>query len=86
MSANFNKAAIIDFLISKISPQIHIDKEAIDLNVPLAAYGIDSVYAISLCADLEDWLGIPVEPTIAWDYPSIEKMAAFLSQDVLAQA
>ncbi|MDA8120382.1 acyl carrier protein [Acidiferrobacter thiooxydans] len=86
MSVNYSKTAIIDFILDKVSPQIGIAKHIIDVDAPLASYGVDSVNAISLCADLEDWLKVPVDTTIAWDYPSIEKMADFLTGEVATRA
>lgn len=84
MATPHDKAEIIEFLLDKISKQTRLARTEIDPHVPLASYGVDSVYAISLCADLEDWLGISVEPTIAWDYPTIDKIAGFLAEQVRA--
>ncbi|WP_239134548.1 acyl carrier protein [Rugosimonospora africana] len=43
----------------------------IDRDVPLSEYGLDSVYVLALCADIEDHWGVSVEPTLMWDYPTI---------------
>lgn len=42
------------------------------------SYGIDSAAAVSLVGDLEDWMGIELDPTIVYDYPSIDQLADFL--------
>jgi acyl carrier protein len=38
-----------------------------------------------LSVDLEKWLRITVTPTIAWDYPTIEAAASYLSDQTLAE-
>jgi acyl transferase domain-containing protein/acyl-CoA synthetase (AMP-forming)/AMP-acid ligase II len=54
----------------------------IDLQQPFTRYGIDSVKGISLAADLSDWLGTEIVPTLAWDYPTIGAAAGFLAGGV----
>ncbi|MEV5873041.1 acyl carrier protein [Streptomyces sp. NPDC052101] len=51
----------------------------IGAQVPLATYGLDSVVALSLCGDVEDEFGIVLDPTVAWDYPTIEELADHLA-------
>jgi len=59
---------------------VYLDRlpESIDPTVPLAEYGMDSVCALSLCGDIEDDFGITVEPSLAWDYPTVAELAAHL--------
>jgi acyl carrier protein len=75
---------ITDFILDRLSAQTHQPKENIDIQLPLANYGVDSIHALSLCAELEEWLNIEIEPTIAWDYPTIAQMAEFLESEVTA--
>lgn len=86
MSENVTKTQIIDFILTRLTAQMHLAKESIDIQSPLANYGVDSIHALSLCAELEDWLGIEIEQTIAWDYPTIEKMAEFLESEVASHS
>lgn len=52
--------------------------------VPLAEYGLDSVAALSLCGDIEEDFDVVLEPTVAWDYPTIEAMAGHLVEELRA--
>ncbi|MDL4774212.1 MULTISPECIES: acyl carrier protein [Thermomonosporaceae] len=52
----------------------------IDPSVSLTNYGLDSVYALSLCGDLEDHLGVVLEPTVVWDHPTIEALIAHVEE------
>lgn len=77
-----NTLAIQQSLIEKISKLTGIAQARIQTTTPLAEYGLDSVHAVGLSGDIEDWLGITVEPTIAWDFPTIEEMAAYLASQI----
>ncbi|MFE1291245.1 acyl carrier protein [Streptomyces sp. NPDC058751] len=47
-------------------------------DVPLAEYGLDSLYAVTLAADLEDRLGIALEPTVALEHQTIGELIDFV--------
>lgn len=44
----------------------------------LSEYGLDSVYSLTVCTDIEEKLGLSLEPTIIWDYPSIDALTGVL--------
>lgn len=69
---------IAEWLTDKVAGYLRLPSEQIDRDRALAEYGLDSVYAMTLCGDIEDSLGIEVEPTLAWDYPTINAMSEFL--------
>ncbi|MGB4778768.1 acyl carrier protein [Microbacterium sp.] len=49
-------------------------------DTPLNELGLDSVYALTLCGDIEDAYQLEVDPTIVWDYPTIRELAEGISQ------
>ncbi|GLW47204.1 hypothetical protein Stsp02_28660 [Streptomyces sp. NBRC 14336] len=53
--------------------------EAVDPTLPLAAYGLQSVQMVTLAGDLERRLGRPVEATVVWEHPTVERLAAHLA-------
>ena len=53
----------------------------IDPHLPFSYYGLDSLDAVALATELEAWLGEPVAPDIAWDYPTVHAVAAYLAED-----
>ncbi|BAZ22955.1 beta-ketoacyl synthase [Kalymmatonema gypsitolerans NIES-4073] len=81
-SENHSKtvAEIKAWLVDKIAELLQIASEKIDLKQPLAVYGLNSVKAVNIAAELEEWLGISVAPTIVYDYPSIQALADYLGQ------
>ena len=46
--------------------------------------GLDSLVAIELSGRLEDMLGRPVDPSVAWDYPTLGALAEALCPEPVA--
>ncbi|MEB3322462.1 MAG: alpha/beta fold hydrolase [Synechococcaceae cyanobacterium] len=69
-----------------LAEKLGLAPEEIDVHRPLSLYGLDSMAAVRLTADLEDWLAqsFPtpaprsLSPTLAYDYPTIAQIAAYL--------
>jgi acyl-CoA synthetase (AMP-forming)/AMP-acid ligase II/acyl carrier protein len=59
---------------------LKIPIEEIDLSEPFSHYGLDSSIAVSLADELSTWLGRELDPTLFWEYPSIEALAEHLGQ------
>ncbi|HEY9857226.1 MAG TPA: acyl carrier protein [Stenomitos sp.] len=76
-TAPITRQALEDWLVERLTQDLNLEQE-IDVRRPFSYYGLDSVMAISLAADLEDMLGRELEPTLLWDFPTIEALAAFL--------
>jgi len=72
-------------MLAQLSESLGLGREEIDIREPFASYGLSSVAAVSLTADLEDWLGISLPPTLAWDYTTIEELARHLVVEFEAQ-
>lgn len=66
---------------------MHVSISEIDSKKAFADYGIDSVTAVELAQDLQEWLGISqkLEATIAWNFPTIEDLAHYLSDTFRTQ-
>ena len=78
--SNREQNQIQNWLVENLAQRLGIPASAIDINEPFVSSGLNSVDAISLSADLEDWLDIKLSPTIVFDYPNIKELAAYLSQ------
>lgn len=76
-----NRADVRDWLIALLSDHLSLEPAELDISVPFASYGISSGEALSLSADLEDWLGRSFEPTLLWDYPTIDKLSRYIAGD-----
>ncbi|MEU6644634.1 acyl carrier protein [Saccharomonospora sp. NPDC046836] len=77
-------ADLVTWLAERVAEYREVPVGQIDATVPLAELGLDSVYVLSLCGDVEDTWGLEVEPTVAWDYPTIEALAGYLHGELAA--
>ena len=64
-----------------VADELGIAVDSIDTHKSFVYYGLDSVTAIGLAGDLEDWLGRQFSPTLAWDFPDIKTLAQHLAQE-----
>ena len=78
-----NIRVIQDWLIEKIANMEQLDPASIDVQEPLANYGLSSMAALTLSGDIETWLNCELEPTLVWDYPSVEQLSRYLAQEVI---
>jgi acyl carrier protein len=69
------------WLVDRVSVYLKRAPSEIDPVVPLAEYGLDSVAALSLCGDVEDGFGLILDPTVAWDYPTVDALATHLVEE-----
>ena len=75
-------ATLVDWLTDRVAAYLHTESAAIATDAAIGDYGLDSVFALTLCADLECELGVVVEPTLVWDYPTIDAIAEHLSEEL----
>jgi acyl carrier protein len=72
------KTAIQTWLVSYLAELLGIDLDEIDITIPFNRYGLDSATAIALTGDLGDWLGAELDPTLLYDYPTIQALVQYL--------
>lgn len=54
----------------------------IDPDLPFMDLGLDSVYAMTLSGEIEEEYGLVVEPTVAWDHPTVNQMTGYLEAEL----
>lgn len=81
-SLKVSKPEIQDWIIDYVANLLEIDPEDIDTTIPFDRYGLDSSAAVGLTGDLEDWLGLEIDPTLLYDYPTIESLAEHLGSEL----
>lgn len=70
------------WLAARVAAYVQHPAHEIQPDVPLAEYGLDSVYALTLTGDIEDHLGLAVDPTIMWDHPTIDALTRVLLREL----
>ena len=77
MSAN--RRPILGWLTTQLASYLEVPTTTVNPMVPLAEMGVDSVHAISLVGDIEVQFDIDVDPTLIFDYPTLARIAEFIS-------
>jgi acyl carrier protein len=78
MTPNLPEPALRDWLRAQIAEYLELAAAQIADDVPLSAYGVDSVYALAILADIEERLDLALDPELIWDHPTIGALSAFL--------
>jgi len=80
-----------DWFTRYLTENLGFSADQIDIHQPLASFGLDSLAAVRLTADLQDWMdesfpkikSLNISPTLAYDYPTISKIVKYLVNDAL---
>jgi len=81
----FSVEAMKSWLISEIEELLSVNGQDLALDEPLVNYGLSSMTGMILSGDIETWLGIQLDPSVAWEYPTIESLANYLAEEVQNQ-
>jgi acyl carrier protein len=73
--------AIRQWVKGWLAARIGLEEETIDSSKPFTSLGLDSVTGLQMAVELGNWLSRRVDPTLAWDYPTIDSLAAHLGGD-----
>ena len=73
--ATKDRAAIERWIVEWIATTMQMAVDQIDPTRPFAQFGVDSVTAVDLARDLEDWLGIALPSNLVWSAPRISTLA-----------
>ena len=74
-------ADIQAWLVSYVAELLEMEPNEVDVMIPFDRYGLESSAAVGMTGDLEDWLGYELDPTLIYDYPTIEALAGHLSEE-----
>ncbi|MEH1834782.1 MAG: amino acid adenylation domain-containing protein, partial [Nostoc sp.] len=76
--------AIEAWLLAKIGEYLQVSPVEIDIRQPLAQYGLNSLAAVRISGELQEWLGREFSPTLLYDYPTLEGLARHLADETSA--
>lgn len=74
------------WLMNWLTRRANVPQNEIHRDKPFADYGLDSLTAVEMSRDIEDWLGVQVTATVAWNYPTCMSMARYLARQVAGVA
>jgi len=67
---------LLDWLAARagaVAGDVHRDR-------PFAEFGLDSLSAVELSVELEQWLHVQLTPVVAWNYPTPAAMSRYLAE------
>jgi acyl transferase domain-containing protein/acyl-CoA synthetase (AMP-forming)/AMP-acid ligase II/acyl carrier protein len=73
------KSALTALLVSEIATKCEIPESEVDIHAPFVTYGLGSVDAVRITGRLEELLSRTLSPTLAYEYPTIDKLARYLA-------
>jgi acyl carrier protein len=82
LGREYTSEDIQDWMVDRLAELLGIAPEAVDVEITFDRYGLDSSAAIGLTGDLADWVGIEIEPTLLYDYPTVEALAQHVSGEL----
>jgi acyl carrier protein len=77
-----SESEVADWLVGRIT--FYNTADEVTLSSPLAELGLDSVYVMTLCGDIEDTYGIAVDPTFFAGYETLDDLATGLAARLAA--
>jgi acyl carrier protein len=74
--------AIRTWLTGRVAFYLERRPEQIDPDVPFVEIGLDSVFALTLCGDIEEQYDLAVDSTVPWDHPTVSTLGAHLAGEL----
>lgn len=74
-----DSAALEEWLRERVAAYGDVSVDDVDVNAQLADLGLDSVYALTLCGDIEDTFDLDMDPSVIWDHDTIRSLAEALA-------
>ncbi|AZZ48221.1 polyketide synthase [Rathayibacter rathayi] len=82
ITTNITADALEEWLIDRVATYGEISPSSFTVTTSLAELGFNSVYALTLCGDIEDAFDIDVEPSLIWDHSNISALAETLCRQL----
>lgn len=75
-----------DWIVDYLSKLLQVDRNEVDVTSPFERFGLDSAAVVGMTGDLSDAFRIEIDPTLAYDHPTIEKFSRELATQLAARA
>ncbi len=76
-------AEVEAWMVAWLTARAGVNPSEVDLEKPFSDYGLDSITAVEMSGEIEDWSGIAVTPVIAWNHPTVARLSEFLVDEVM---
>lgn len=73
-----SSSEVRQWLSAYLADLLEVEEDEVDTSLPFDRYGLDSSAAVGMTGDLEDWLACEIDPTVIYDYPTVDALASYL--------
>lgn len=84
-TAELTEEAIRSWLVDRVASYLDLPPASVVPDRLLTELGVDSIYGLTLCGDIEDRFGLAVDATLAWDYPTVDAITGYLRAALAAR-
>jgi len=74
-----------DWMVAYLARILETVPAEIDVDASFEQFALDSVNAIGMTGDLEEWLGVRIDPMTVYDYPTIRSLSQYLAEQTGVQ-
>lgn len=82
MATPRSEAEIQNWITTYIANELDTDVSELDPDAGFEEFGLDSALAVGLTGDLEEWLETRVNPTIFYNYTTINSLSKHLAESL----
>lgn len=72
--------ALQEWLKERVAAYGDVPADGVNVDAKLTDLGLDSVYALTLCGDIEDTFNVDMDPSVIWDHDTIRALADALAE------
>ena len=80
------KEDVQTWLVKRLAKELKVTEDQIDLQRSFSTYGIDSLAAVTITADLEDYIQCQLLRNVFWEYPNIALISEYIEELVSEKA
>lgn len=74
-----SETEIRDWCLAYLARTIDNPSIAIGVDIPFPQMGLDSATSAYFIVELEEWVGIELEPELVFDYPTVGELARHIA-------
>lgn len=78
-----NKDSITFWLKEQFGRESNLAPNQIKSKDSIARFGIDSIVLVTIAVDLEEFLGKEIDPTIFYEFDTIEALSTYIVEEIL---
>ena len=74
---------IQEWIITWLSKELEVEATEFNIEEEFVNWGLSSRQAVILTGELGDWLELELDPSLAWEYPTIKQLTEYLAQQTV---